>query len=96
MTLDVNTTQETFDELFRQLLGALTEERDLRSRAGRPTDLIDVTSRLHAIRSDLAIARHNIRTEETASEGPWGGHETECDCHPIAADHPWGIDDLAA
>ena len=96
MTIDENTTQETFDRLFTHLLVTLTEEKGVRSAAGGLTELVDVRDRLHAIRSELAVARQNfpalgIPTEPTSDAQP-----PDCDCHAIAAEHPWGIRNLAA
>lgn len=89
MQLDINTTRETFDDLFDQLVGTLAEEKDLRASSAGPLQLIDVRDRLHALRSGLAAARHNLSTAWTTPGRASDGNEPECDCHEIAADHEW-------
>jgi hypothetical protein len=96
MAIDANTAQETFDRLFNQLLSTLTEERDFRSGAGGANELVDVRDRLHAIRSELALARHDISAVAITSGGPSDPKAADCECHPMAAEHPWGLQNLAA
>ena len=96
MTIDANTTQETFDRLFDQLLSTLSEQNDLRSRADVLIELAEVKDRLHAIRAELAIARREISAHAIESAPVSNTSAPECDCHAIAAEHPWGIGNLAA
>ncbi|TDI52117.1 MAG: hypothetical protein E2O95_04585 [Acidobacteria bacterium] len=96
MTTDTNTTRETFDRLFNQLLSTLTEERDIRSGAGGINELISVRDRLHAIRSELALARKGISAVAITSGDTSNPETPDCDCHPIAAERRWGVRNLAA
>jgi hypothetical protein len=96
MTIDTKTAQETFDRLFNQLLSTLKEERNFRSGAGGANELVDVRDRLHAIRSELAIARHDISAVRITSGGTSDPQAPDCDCHPMAAEHPGEFQNLAA
>ena len=96
MTTDTKTTQETFDRLFSQLLSTLTEERDIRSRAGGINELVGVRDRLHAIRSELAVARNDLSAVAITSGRTSESQAPDCDCHSIAAEHPLGVQNLAA
>lgn len=87
MEPDTNTTRETFDDLFDQLVGTLTEEKDLRAASAGPLQLIEVRERLHTLRSGLAAARQDLSTAWIAPGLASDRYQPECDCHEIAADH---------
>ena len=63
MSNNSNATKATFDRLFSRLLDAVAEEQDIRSRGEGFTGLIEVTDRLHALRSDLAAIRYRLALE---------------------------------
>ena len=96
MTTDTKTTQETFDRLFSQLLSTLTEERYIRAGAGGIYELVGVRDRLHAIRSELAVARNDLSAVAITSGRTSESQAPDCDGHPIAAEHPLGVQNLAA
>lgn len=87
MELDINTTREAFDDLFDQLIGTLTEERDLRAASAGPVQLIDVRDRLHTLRSELAVARQGLSTTWMTRGLASDSSEPERDYDDIAADH---------
>jgi hypothetical protein len=89
MELDINTTRETFDDLFDRLIGTLAEEKDLRAASAGPLQLIDVRDRLHTLRSGLAAVRQDLSTAWITPGFASNSNEPECDCHEIAADHQW-------
>ena len=58
-----------FDKLFAELVGALEEERELRSTTSIPISLIEVKDRLHSLRSELATARKQLSAPTSQRTG---------------------------
>lgn len=64
-------TPQDFNKLLRQLLDAVGERRNLKLDGATMIELIENNDRLHTIRAELAVARHQLD-----GDGSKGGGES--------------------